>query len=197
MPTAQVDKWPYILQVSWTIYRKSGEKILQQNFYINPGEIIINENALNVHGITLDFLQKKGIPRKEVLQKLADNLLKYEPLIVGHFIKFDLKMLEVGFNRVGIPHNLATLPKFCTMLNTRSKFPADHTPMLRLGELYYQLFRKKLTNQHNAMVDAEATKDCYFEMVKRGRLDKATVERQQKFFKARRTLKSLFAHLLA
>lgn len=194
--TGQVDKWPYILQVSWTVYRKSGEKVLQQNYYINPGEININENSLKIHGITLDFLQKNGISRYNVLHKLADDLLRYEPLIVGHFIQFDLKMLEVGFNRAGITHNLAELPKFCTMLNTRCTYPIDHKPMLRLGDLYYQIFNQKLKNQHNALVDAEATKDCFFELVKRGSLDKSTVERQQKHFKTRRSFRSLFLNLL-
>lgn len=196
-PTGHVHKWPYILQISWIVYHKNGEKIHTHDFYINPGEINIQEDALKIHGITLDFLHEKGITRKEVLQHLANDLLKYQPLVVGHFIQFDLKMMEVAFNRVGISHNLSSLPKFCTMLNTRNTFLENRSPMLRLGDLYYQLFKEKLVNQHNALIDVEATRDCFFELSKRGTLNKEVIENQQKQFKEKRSFKDYLMRFLS
>ncbi len=187
--TENTDKWPYILQVSWTIYRKTGEHVLTRDFYINPGEIEIHEDALQIHGITLEFLQKNGRKRATVLEFLSDDLKQYKPLIIGHFVSFDLKMLEVGFNRVKIPNNFTSLPKFCTMMNTSK--PMSHERMLRLNELYQSLFNKEFDNPHNAKMDAIATKDCFFELLKRGEIDAKVIKRQQKYFRTRRSLKSI------
>ncbi len=196
-PTYQTDKWPYLLQVSWTLCRKDGECLFTRDFYINPGEINIHEDSLQIHGITLDFLKENGIPRKKVLQHLTNDLQKYNPLVVGHFIQFDVKMLEVGFNRTQIAHNLSNLPKFCTMINTRNKLAGADAPMMRLGPLYESLFRKELLNQHNAKVDALATKDCFFELVKRGKINDRVIDRQQRYFKPRVKLRSVLLNLLS
>ena len=185
-PTARVEKWPYILQISWSLYTETGEELFVRNYFINPGEIKINDEALKLHGISLEFLHEQGSSREFVLQQLSADLLKFEPLVVGHFLQFDLKMLEVGFNRTNIKHNLDKLAKFCTMINTRSVFYAGRSQMLRLGELYSRLFKQELTNQHDALVDSQATKECFFELVKRGEIDDDTIRNQQKKFKNRR-----------
>ena len=196
-PTAQVDKWPYLLQVSWAVYCNTGEFSVKRNFYINPGEIIIHEDSLKVHGITLEFLKENGIQRKEVLQQLSEDLNTYEPFIVGHFLKFDLKMIEVGFNRIGINQDLSSLRKFCTMYHTRYFVSEAPRRYLKLNELYQKLFDKELSNQHDASVDVEATKDCFFEMLKRGDINESVIEKQQKIFLARKKLTGLKKLIIA
>lgn len=180
-PTSHTDKWPYLLQVAWVICDNKGEVVKSRDFYINPGEISIHEDSLNIHGITLEFLKEKGKKRKRVLKKLSDDLDTYQPLIVGHFLKFDIKMLEVGFERVKIRQNLTRYLKFCTMINTRSNL--SHLPLQRLGELYESLFDENLENPHNASFDALATKACFFELVMRGGINDKIIEHQQKYFK--------------
>ncbi len=193
--TSETDKWPYILQVSWTICKKDGEHVATRDFYLNPGEIEINEDSQRIHGITLDFLQKNGIRRNEAYEVLTNDLLKYEPLIVGHFIKFDLRMLEVSFNRAQLPYQFNKFPRFCTMLNTKK--PIGNIPLLRLGELYYSLFHRELKHAHNAKVDALATKDCFFKLVQMGKLNDKIIEKQQRHFRPQRGLKSMILHLLS
>ncbi len=182
-PTNQVNKWPYILQVAWTICTNKGENVLTRNFFINPGDINMGEQAEKLHGITLDFLKKNGIKRKQVLQKLTEDLTQFQPLVVGHFLKYDLKMLDVSYNRSHLESNLFSLPKFCTMFNTRSIFLGLNSRLLRLNELYHSLFRKDLLNQHNALVDANATRDCFFELLKRGEINDKIISKQKKYFK--------------
>lgn len=188
-PTAQVDKWPYLLQVSWAVYEFTGKFVIKRNFYINPGEIIIHKDSLQLHGISLDFLKNNGIQRKEVLQQLSNDLEKFSPFIVGHFLKFDLKMLEVGFNRIGIDQDLLPFTKFCTMQHTRHFLKDTSTRYLRLNELYQKLFSKELANQHDATVDVDATKDCFFELLKQGDITENVIERQQKLFIPKKKIK--------
>ena len=180
--TAEVDKWPYLLQVAWLVCNKTGEIIVEHNYYINPGEITIHPESLEVHGISLEFLQENGLKRSEVLQKLSKDIFEYQPILVGHFLKFDLKMLEVGFNRININLDLSNYLKFCTMVHSEKFFHGTHRRQLRLNEMYFKIFCKELHNQHDAQVDVNATKECYFEMVKRGDINEKTIIKQQNHF---------------
>ncbi len=180
--TGEVEQWPYILQIAWTVCEKSGETVLTKDFYINPGDIEMGEESMKVHGITLDFLKKNGIKRQQVLQKLSDDLNKYNPLVVGHFLKFDIKMLEVGFNRAGIKQSFVKRPKFCTMFFTRSIFLGANNRLLRLNELYKSLFGEEFKNQHNALYDALAAKDCFFKLLNQGKIKDKEFDIQAKYF---------------
>lgn len=169
--TDKVEKWPYILQIAWIVCTKDGQPVLTRDFYIKHQDIEIDEQAGALHGITLDLLQEKGVDRKVVLSQLAADIEKYQPLIVGHFLAFDRKMMEVGFSREEISRNFEHLPKFCTMQYSRQ--PSDFIGgqrCLRLNELYQKLFGRSMENPHNALSDAEATRDCFFELQRRGDL---------------------------
>jgi DNA polymerase III subunit epsilon len=187
--TKNVDKWPYILQIAWTICNKQGEQVITRDFYINPGNIEYGKESQRLHGITPDFLRENGIERETVMKILFEDISSYQPMIVGHFLDLDRKMMEVGFARANIEQNFKHLPKFCTMRNTRYPFDTRETPrFLRLNELYRSLFDREMTNQHNALADALATKECFFEQVNRGEITEKTIQRQQRYFRRRQTL---------
>ncbi|WP_163716415.1 3'-5' exonuclease [Mangrovibacterium lignilyticum] len=180
-PTAKVDEWPFILQIAWVVCKKGGELIAKRDFYVKQKDIPIGEVASRLHGITVDVLEEKGEERRVVLNTLAADLELYKPMIVGHFLEFDKRMLEVGFSREDIVRNFDQLPRFCTMLYTRK--PKDifgGGSYMRLNELYQSLFGEKLSDQHNALADAEATKDCFFELVKRGEVTDQTIAKQKR-----------------
>jgi len=193
--TKEVYKWPYVLQISWTVCKSNGQTVVTRDYYINPGQIEINPTAYKIHGLSLEFLKKNGIPREGALKQLLIDINLYQPLLVGHFLKFDLKMIEVAFNRVGESLNMDNLPKFCTMLNTRRPLAPADTPLLRLNELYYSLFNKELKDMHNAKIDALATKKCFFELVDQGKIDDKVIQKQQKVFKKGSKFKSLLLQL--
>ena len=181
--TKEVEKWPYILQIAWTICTKEGTEVETRNFYINPGNIFLNPDSQKLHKITPELLQEKGFPREKVIKVLADDIETYRPMIVGHFLNLDRRMMEVGFNRAHIEQNFNDLPKFCTMKNTQSPFQRlDSHRSLRLNELYFSLFGKEMENQHNALADALATKECFFEQVRKGNITEKTIRQQQRYF---------------
>lgn len=178
-PYSDDDSWPCSVQVAWAIYTKDGRKVKAANFYVRDDDFAITPASIKIHGITHDFLQEHGVQREEVLTHLAADLNEYQPLVVAHFMQLDYHMVGVCFYRAGLENPLPALPLFCTMRATSSFLLHPHQRFLRLGELYERLFGEPLEHQHNAMVDAEATAKCFFELVRLGDIDEAFIQRQK------------------
>lgn len=174
------NNWPFSVQISWIIYTKEGQKVKEENYFIKENDLKIAGSALKIHGITQSFLTANGSDRGEVMQKLSDDVQKFQPLIVGHFMEFDYHMAGVDFYRTGIENPLKKEMTFCTMRATAHFVKNPALKFLRLGELYEMLFNAALTNQHNALADATATSECFFELIRRGNINEETIINQQK-----------------
>lgn len=179
LPYSNSANWPSAVQIAWVIYTKDGILLKTENHYIGDEDIVIKPSAIKIHGITREYLNEHGEKRKTVMELFADDLKKYQPLILGHFMEFDYHVLSADFFRAGIDNSMASLPTFCTMLASSFYVQEPSVNHLRLGELYARLFNAKLMNQHNALADASATADCFFELIKRGDITDATIELQQ------------------
>lgn len=168
LPYSDASNWPSAVQIAWIIYKSDGTLIKSENHYIGDSDIQLKSSAIKIHGITRDYLDQHGEERKLVMQLLDQDLIRYEPLVVGHFMEFDYHIASADFCRSGIINPLANLPSFCTMLSSSFYARDPSVDHLRLGELYTMLFEDKLENQHNALVDAGATAKCFFELLRRG-----------------------------
>lgn len=179
------EKWPFVLQVAWRVYDKSGELIKKENHYIYEPEISIKKSAFKIHGITKDALLAKGEHRKAVMQLFLKDLNHYDPLVIGHFVEFDSKMLQVALYRAGLPNPLKDCPHFCTMLATTEykRFPNHNYP--KLPDLYQGLFGEKMMHVHDSAADAEATARCFFELYKKGEIDEKMIDNQPLFSKVK------------
>ena len=166
LPYDAIDNWPHAIQISWIIYTKNGEKIKEENCFINNIACNVSPVAFKVHGITTAFLTINGQSQNEVLNMLKKDLENYQPMVIGHFIELDYHVIGAAYYREAIANPLADVSTFCIMLASQHLQQNPHHKFLKLGELYQLLFKKILTNQHNAMVDASATADCFFEMLK-------------------------------
>ena len=180
LPYSAQNNWPFCVQVAWILYKKDGQKLKQENHYIIEPDFEIEKSATKIHGITLSFLQKNGQSRKEVMKMLADDVIKYQPLVIGHFMLFDFHMIAVDFYRTGIENPVKSEMTFCTMVATTHLVKNPVKKFFKLGELYEALFGLPLNDQHNALVDAKATAECFFELVKRREITDQTIALQQK-----------------
>jgi DNA polymerase-3 subunit epsilon len=167
LPYSVPENWPHAVQVSWLIFTKTGEKIKEENHYINNNDFDISPGALSVHGLTKQFLQQTGMPRRELLQLLTRDLQQYEPTVVGHFTELDYRVIGADYFREGLENPMEALSTFCIMKATQHLQQNPDSKFLRLGNLYEILFKRPLLSQHNALVDATATAECFFELVKR------------------------------
>ena len=172
--------WPYIIQLAWLVYTKEGELVKVEDHYIKDEGVEIEPVSQRIHGITKEVLSEKGKKRVKVFKLLFKDLRSYDPLIVGHLVEFDLKMLSVGFKRAGLKNILGNYPSFCTMkANAHYVRFSNHT-YPKLNELYQTLFKEKMNEQHNALADAQATAACFFEQLKRSEISQNTIVQQQK-----------------
>lgn len=172
--------WPYCVQVAWIIFTNTGQEIKRTNFYINNTDFTTSHSALKVHGITDEYRQANGIDRATALTHLTNDLSTYKPLIIGHFIDLDFNILGSDSYRTETENPLKQYAAFCTMKATTHRVQNPNNKFLRLGELYKQLFDKKLGDQHNALEDAKATAECFFELIRRGELKEETIQLQQR-----------------
>jgi len=180
LPYSAPRNWPYSVQVAWIVYKANGQEVKQENNYINDNDFEIEPSAIKVHGITRDFLNGNGKSRKEVMSLLSQDILKYQPLIIGHFIQFDAHMMGADFYRSGIENPVKKENSFCTMIASKGLVKNPAANFLRLGELYETLFHQTLNNQHSAIEDAKATAACFFELLNRGQITKESIALQQK-----------------
>ena len=177
-PYSARGNWPHIVQVAWILYTREGQQVKAENYYIKSSDYNISPASRRIHGISEEFLQQNGLDRYTVMQHLHDDLLRYQPLVVGHFMQFDYHMLALGFYRAGLDNPLENLPTFCTMLGTAHFIRLSRHRHMRLSELYLRLFQTPLQNEHDALADASATARCFFELWRKGDIDEVAIRQQ-------------------
>lgn len=182
-PYSAEGNWPFIVQLAWIIYTADGQEVKRENHFIQAKDYKISNISREIHGITDKFLESHGKERKEVMQSIYDDLLHYQPLVVGHFMQLDYHMLSLGFYRAGLPNPLKELPSFCTMTITKDFMQLPGHKYMRLPQLYERLFRTPLRQEHNALIDAEATARCFFEMQRRGDVDEQKIADQVQIYR--------------
>ena len=182
-PYAAKKSWPFAVQISWIIYSKEGQLIKTEDHYIRNSDFEIQSSSQKIHGISRNFLVTNGENRKDVMAKLANDLIQYEPMVLGHFMKLDYHITGVEFFRTGLQNPIEHLPLFCTMLATTHLVENPHRKYMRLGDLYQYLFEHSMEEHHDALEDAQATADCFFELQKRGMIREEKILAQQKLIK--------------
>ncbi len=178
-PYADNESWPCSVQVAWAIYTREGQEVKTVNYYVRDEDFDISPASIKIHGLTQHFIHANGVRREEALLQLTADLQEYQPLVVAHFMQLDYHMVGVGYHRAGMPNPLLGLPLFCTMLASTKFLLRPHQRFLRLGEMYERLFGTPLEKQHNALIDAQATAKCFFELVRIGDIDDALIEQQE------------------
>ena len=132
-----------------------------RHYYLNP-EREIHEDALRVHGITLEFLADK--PRfADIAAELADYLAGAELII--HNAPFDLGFLDAEFSRVGLgPTRALVAGVIDTLVLAKEMWPGKRNGLDALCD------RLGVDNSgrqlHGALLDAELLADVYIHMTR-------------------------------
>lgn len=177
LPYSDTDNWPSAVQVSWILYDEFGSLVKKENFYINTGNLKISVASFRVHGITTEFLSKNGETRSFVLKKLSEDIREYHPLITGHFTEFDIHTLSCDFYRAGLENPFQQSHFYCTMLKSKDYVLNPDVDYFRLPQLYDFLFNEKMERSHDAMIDAEMTAKCFFEIRSRGEISEDELQK--------------------
>ena len=172
-------KWPYIIQLSYILYDISNNSTIIQNNYIKLDKsIVISQESFNIHHISREILDERGINIVPALREFNEYLKRCD-VVVGHNISFDKRLIFVECFRHNIKQYFTQFvdnkqivkAEFCTMKNTTqfcklerlSKTNQIYTKHPKLGELYSMLFPNEPVPKdlHNSLIDVAMTLRCY------------------------------------
>jgi DNA polymerase-3 subunit epsilon len=176
-PTNHVDKWPYVLQLSWAIYNDETKQIEEENDnIISIGtHIPISPESTAIHGITSELSRARGVPIEVALfdfKHAANRCGK----MVAHNLEFDKNMLLVELHRNRMFHTVFPPVEYCTMkegINICKLVKIWNDGQIsfkypKLIELYHALFGDDVPSPiglHNAKVDVDVCLKCYIRMM--------------------------------
>ncbi|TXL01059.1 DNA polymerase III subunit epsilon [Methylococcaceae bacterium HT1] len=132
----------------------------QFHMYINP-ERVVDEGAIEVHGITNEFLQDKPL-FKEVVDDFLDFIRGAE--LVIHNAPFDVGFIDNEFSLVN--SNVKQISDICTVFDSlvyaRKKHPGQRNSLDALCKRYG--INNSHRDLHGALLDSEILSDVYLLM---------------------------------
>ena len=165
-PVSQTDKYPYIVQISWIVYDTKDLKVESiQDHIINCG-VTIPQEATNIHGISTQLSQQKGISINAAMD-LFDVDLNNAEIVVAHNISFDKRMYVVESIRNNrVQHITSDTLTYCTMKKTIKlcnikKTSSNGLKFPKLVELHNVLFNSTPKGLHNSLVDVLVCLRCF------------------------------------
>lgn len=182
--TRDTEKWPHILQISWTLksYQRNDEKvegriISSETHYIHlPDAVPFNDRSAAIHNIS-ESVVRKAAESRDVLERFKKDAQSADVLI-AHNLAFDKPVLMAEYYRINPNESFAWLPTtdYCTMEQTKSTLrlptrfarPNDPWKNPRLTELYEWLFKTAPTKEqlHTADGDVVVLIACFEELVR-------------------------------
>lgn len=170
-PCTNTDNWPRLIQLGWLLTDAAGRILSEGNHIVRPDGFEIPKAASDVHGITTEFALENGKPLLDVIFAFGADLNQAD-CVVGHNLDYDLHIVGAEYVRLGYDSRIMfARPTLCTMQATIQfcNIPGRFGPKWpKLMELYSKLFGQGFDGAHDAMADIVATKNCFFELIRRG-----------------------------
>ena len=179
----ELNKFPYILQLSYIFYDISTNQATVKDHYIDiSNDVEITPVSFEIHKITREHLKENGKSVVYVLREF-NQLLERADIVVGHNIQFDKKMIIVECMRNKITSKFVIFrgniklykTEYCTMHKTKQlcnmiRYDKNNKPYFKypkLTELYQFLYPDKELPKdlHNSLVDILLTFRCYMKVV--------------------------------
>ena len=170
-PCTNTDNWPRLIQLGWLLTDAAGRILSEGNHIVRPDGLEIPKAASDVHGVTTEFALENGKPLLDAIFAFGADLNQAD-CMVGHNLDYDLHIVGAEYVRLGYDSRIMfARPTLCTMQATIQfcNIPGRFGPKWpKLMELYTKLFGQEFDGAHDAMADIVATKDCFFELIRRG-----------------------------
>jgi DNA polymerase III epsilon subunit-like protein len=178
-PMHDLDNWPRVIQLAWLLVDQNNLERSTWKYLIKPdGWEIPKEPFWLEHGYDTDKSLAEGVPLRDALDSFLLDLNEAEHL-VAHNMAFDYPVLGSELIRAGLRGK--KLNRICTMdasvqfcqipFPGRRSYPgakAQGYKWPKLEELHRKLFNEDFDGAHDALVDVQAMRRCFFELVKRG-----------------------------
>lgn len=174
-----LDKWPYIVQLSYIVYDTEKHKLLDEYDWIIrlPLGVEMSYDIVKIHGITNEMSKSKGIDIQLALNQFTKSC-KNADLIVAHNISFDLKMIQAEMERhvesmlYSDFYSSIHSKLYCTMqesidmcnLSRLDKYGNKYKKFPKLSELHEHLFSIIPINLHNSFNDVIVCLRCFYKL---------------------------------
>ena len=119
-PITDTDNWPRCIQIAWQLHDEMGNLVEHQDYLVRPDGFNIPYDAEQIHGISTELAQEKGISLAEVLEKFNIAMSKTK-FIVGQNVGFDLNIMGAEFHRLQVENPLQELPVLDTCTEHTAK----------------------------------------------------------------------------
>ena len=167
---SDVDNWPRLVQIAWILQEEKKVAEEMGTCIIKPDGFEIPVEASKIHGITQERAMVEGVPLLGVLEGFL-TLNKKADRFVGHNVNFDVSIVGAEMFRADLNGRFIFLKQICTMKTSTNycKLPGKYGYKFpTLGELYLKLFEKELKDAHDALVDINATTECFWKLKELG-----------------------------
>jgi DNA polymerase III epsilon subunit-like protein len=125
---------------------------------IYPGDFIISQDSVDIHGITQNMATQHGRPFPEVFVDFLKFIGPRSKNFVAHNAQFDVSVLRSEMIRHSIDLNLIEDFNFqCTLKMYKERFLKP----IKLGVLYNKIFGEEFENAHNSLADCIACGRVY------------------------------------
>ena len=155
----ETNKWPRMIQIAYLQFSKEGVLLKRYSSIIKPENFKILDNQIS--NINHEIAMKEG-NNLEFILDILKHRIKESNTIICHNTQFDINVINAEFKRKEIECDIFEKDIFCTMTNSMS-FMQSNT-YTKLSALYFKLFRRDIQNAHDALVDVEATAECFWKM---------------------------------
>lgn len=167
-----VDNWPRVISIAWLLCCIEGEIIIEERHHLvfPDGWEVPKEKFWIENGHTQERNLAEGIAINEILDAFMQAKLQAH-ILCCHNLNFDHRIVWAEFIRAGKTPR-SGMHKICTMQSSTNvcKIPSPHGRGFKwpkLEELHQHLFGKGFDGAHDALADITATKNCFFELLRR------------------------------
>jgi DNA polymerase-3 subunit epsilon len=163
---------PHIVQLAAVLCDEAGTHLEELNLIAKPDGWMVPEVCTNIHGLTTEICEERGIPMLEILTRFNAMKAKCTDRVAFN-IPFDKQMLLREEMAYGIPHDEDKKISLCVMKMSEPicKMPATAKQKEwnigpykapKLIEAYRHFFSEDFDRAHDAMNDVMATKRIFF-----------------------------------
>lgn len=167
-PNNKGNEQPNIIQL-WAIIEDLETKEMQTIDLLFKSNKPIHERVTAIHWIKDAMVEAKPYFTTYITEFM--NMCKDVDYIVGHKINFDIRMLEVEFDRLWVPDEYRLLNDIkdkciCTM----EKWSLPWWKWQNLWDMYVRFFGKMFDKSHTALADTQATREIFRKLVEQKKI---------------------------
>ena len=169
-PIRDVDNWPRVVQLAWTVFDETGRKTGADSYVVRPTGYKIPKSAEEIHGISTAKARQVGVSAGKVFGLFAEAI-GGASVVVAHNLSFDASVVRAEFHRLGILDLFRRKTHVCTK-EVSTEFcalPGRYGfKWPTLSELHLKLFGRKVRETHEASQDVATCAKCFFELKRIG-----------------------------